>query len=273
MSRIYNHPNAEMGYAIGHVRSDGKVYNHPDAEIGYAIGHVGADGRIYNHPDAEVGYAIGHVGANGRVYNHPDAEMGYAIGHVGTDGRIYNHPNAEVGYAIGHVEKGCPIRHAGGAALLLLLARATSHVDPETPPRRPTQETPPRVTKAVNPSKGSSTVGLGGAGLGIALIAAFILIDYFIMNPGSIVAWVVPLVMAAVILFFSIRLGRALRHKIVNKGNNPPKPQRNPLLHHTDAASNYFSCPKCHTILRIPKGKGRIQITCSKCMMRFKVDD
>ena len=31
----------------------------------------------------------------------------------------------------------------------------------------------------------------------------------------------------------------------------------------------FFTCPTCHTLLRVPRGKGRIQITCSKCGNRF----
>ena len=27
----------------------------------------------------------------------------------------------------------------------------------------------------------------------------------------------------------------------------------------------YFRCKQCKTVLRVPKGKGKIQITCSKC--------
>ena len=31
----------------------------------------------------------------------------------------------------------------------------------------------------------------------------------------------------------------------------------------------FFTCPTCHTLLRVPRGKGRIQITCRKCGNRF----
>ena len=32
----------------------------------------------------------------------------------------------------------------------------------------------------------------------------------------------------------------------------------------------YFKCPKCHQQLRVPKGKGRIAITCRNCGERFE---
>ena len=32
----------------------------------------------------------------------------------------------------------------------------------------------------------------------------------------------------------------------------------------------YYKCPKCKTYLRLPKGKGKIEITCPACKNRFK---
>ncbi len=31
----------------------------------------------------------------------------------------------------------------------------------------------------------------------------------------------------------------------------------------------FFTCPTCHTLLRVPRGQGKIQITCRKCGNRF----
>ena len=31
----------------------------------------------------------------------------------------------------------------------------------------------------------------------------------------------------------------------------------------------YFACPGCKKSLRVPRGKGRLQITCPKCGLRF----
>ena len=32
----------------------------------------------------------------------------------------------------------------------------------------------------------------------------------------------------------------------------------------------FFRCPSCHTLLRVPKGKGKILLTCRKCGRRFE---
>ncbi len=31
----------------------------------------------------------------------------------------------------------------------------------------------------------------------------------------------------------------------------------------------FFRCPTCHSYLRVPRGKGKLQITCRKCGNRF----
>lgn len=36
-----------------------------------------------------------------------------------------------------------------------------------------------------------------------------------------------------------------------------------------DKNNRYFSCPSCHQTIRVPKGKGRIAITCPKCRTEF----
>jgi DNA-directed RNA polymerase subunit M/transcription elongation factor TFIIS len=32
----------------------------------------------------------------------------------------------------------------------------------------------------------------------------------------------------------------------------------------------FFRCPSCHTLLRVPKRKGKILLTCRKCGRRFE---
>ena len=36
-----------------------------------------------------------------------------------------------------------------------------------------------------------------------------------------------------------------------------------------DRQNRYFDCPKCRQLVRVPRGKGKIAITCPKCRERF----
>ena len=36
-----------------------------------------------------------------------------------------------------------------------------------------------------------------------------------------------------------------------------------------DREHRYFNCPNCHQMVRVPRGKGKISITCPKCREKF----
>ena len=36
-----------------------------------------------------------------------------------------------------------------------------------------------------------------------------------------------------------------------------------------DRQNKYFECPKCHQTVRVPRGKGKISITCPRCREKF----
>lgn len=36
-----------------------------------------------------------------------------------------------------------------------------------------------------------------------------------------------------------------------------------------DREHKYFDCPRCHQPVRVPRGKGKISITCPKCREKF----
>ena len=36
-----------------------------------------------------------------------------------------------------------------------------------------------------------------------------------------------------------------------------------------DREHRYYDCPKCRQVVRVPRGKGKIAITCPKCKERF----
>lgn len=37
-----------------------------------------------------------------------------------------------------------------------------------------------------------------------------------------------------------------------------------------DKTHKYYNCPKCHRTLRVPAGRGKINITCPHCQKQFK---
>lgn len=39
----------------------------------------------------------------------------------------------------------------------------------------------------------------------------------------------------------------------------------NPLRRRRDREHKYFTCPNCRAVCRVPRGKGRIVITCPRC--------
>ena len=39
--------------------------------------------------------------------------------------------------------------------------------------------------------------------------------------------------------------------------------------HLKDRQNRYFNCPKCHQTVRVPRGKGKISITCPRCREKF----
>ena len=36
-----------------------------------------------------------------------------------------------------------------------------------------------------------------------------------------------------------------------------------------DREHRYYDCPKCHQTVRVPRGRGKISITCPKCREKF----
>lgn len=42
------------------------------------------------------------------------------------------------------------------------------------------------------------------------------------------------------------------------------------LGQYQDKEHRYYNCPQCHRTLRVPKGRGKINITCPHCQRQFK---
>lgn len=109
------------------------------------------------------------------------------------------------------------------------------------------------------------------------LIAALVLlvISMFLGSVANLIFWVLGL--AALVWCYA----RALSRKFDKR-----RAENNKYLRAKAAVMQWFSsvktrwtqrkeyrffrCPSCHALLRVPKGKGRIQLTCRKCGIRFE---
>ncbi|MDL2220794.1 zinc-ribbon domain-containing protein [Eubacteriales bacterium OttesenSCG-928-N14] len=55
-----------------------------------------------------------------------------------------------------------------------------------------------------------------------------------------------------------------------NQGKGPAKPE--PVATHSDATHVFLNCPNCGKQLRLPKGKGKLNVTCPHCSYKFQFD-
>ncbi len=354
MSKVYNHPTAELGRCVGHTGPDGQIYDHPTAEAGHRVGRVADDGQIYG--PGEAASSIGYVTADGKIYRSGDVSG--CVGRVAADGRIYSGPDEKTARCVGHVEAGCPLHHAGGGAMLLLLkGPGGPKQEPREQPRQESasgEEAPRRDT---NPyGKLWALVGillvisLVGTLLRMAPILLLLIVgcaalfankkykgycDQGIPDPQTVEqakqnarSWALAgtgIALAASVLAIILMgswqtlfllllpldylfLWRFVWQEMVmgkfpdrplfqmpafSAGQRPPKPPKEPKPpkqpkppkgpkeqepprptgEPQDPAYNYFTCPKCRCALRVPKGKGKIQITCPKCGEKFLAQD
>ena len=101
---------------------------------------------------------------------------------------------------------------------------------------------------------------------GLALLVLSVLTDSAVANGLS-------LAMYAVVLFRMLSRNHAARRK-ENEGylrRSGPAARRLRLWRSMlrDKEHRYFKCPGCKKYLRVPRGKGRIAITCRSCGCSF----
>ncbi len=97
--------------------------------------------------------------------------------------------------------------------------------------------------------------------LGFGLV--FCLLSMFMPLP-----WLVLLMTALSYLFMGIAIFRCLSRNTYKRYQE----NRRYLAfvgRIKDRRHRYYSCPKCRQSVRVPKGKGKIAITCPKCRERF----
>ena len=89
---------------------------------------------------------------------------------------------------------------------------------------------------------------------------------------------VLPSLFASIALVWAV--SRAFSHNIHNRWEenqrllkllpNLRRALSDSMLRHQQRRDcKFFRCPGCHNRLRLPRGKGRIQITCPRCGQRF----
>lgn len=85
---------------------------------------------------------------------------------------------------------------------------------------------------------------------------------------------VLPPVMAGYALFRTLSRNlpmRQMEDMVVREKYDHAKEKISGALHRAKQSRDFrfFSCPGCSSYLRVPRGKGRIQVTCPRCGHRF----
>ena len=97
--------------------------------------------------------------------------------------------------------------------------------------------------------------------LWIAVI--LVLLSVFLQNATLNLAVVLSAyVLMGIVIFRSLSRNTNQRHKENRRYLNFVERLK-------DREHKYFSCPKCKQSVRVPKGKGKIAITCPKCREKF----
>lgn len=114
----------------------------------------------------------------------------------------------------------------------------------------------------------------GGDYLGITTLVTSIVLDIIAMFLKNDTALIVIRTFTTILLVWTIfrMLSRNLQKRraenawFMSKVYYPvTKGFRQAKQRSSDKEHKYFTCPNCHTVCRVPKGKGKIVITCPKC--------
>lgn len=110
--------------------------------------------------------------------------------------------------------------------------------------------------------------------LGIALFAAYIAIAVLSNVLGSLLLYILSFVLFGYVIFRMFSRNRVRRTaentKFLYGWYNLKNKWRLAVQRIRDMKTyRYFSCPECHQKVRVPRGKGKISITCPKCKTKF----
>ena len=110
--------------------------------------------------------------------------------------------------------------------------------------------------------------------LGFVLVILSFLLSLF----GQLFRWTPLLLLSWLVLFFAFY--RIFSHKIeVRRKENEKlmalwytvsqRFQKQKARRADKRTHRYYHCPQCRQMLRVPKGRGKIKITCPKCGTQF----
>ena len=109
--------------------------------------------------------------------------------------------------------------------------------------------------------------------LGRTLLYVGLVLLVLSMLTGSALANGLSLALYAVVLFRMLSRNHAARRRENERylRHSAPLTRRLRLWHSMlrDKDHRYFKCPGCKKCLRVPRGKGRIAITCRSCGCQF----
>lgn len=111
--------------------------------------------------------------------------------------------------------------------------------------------------------------------VGLVLLIISSIVRRFASNGVGYIIWVLALVciVLSFVRIFSRNVAKraaenerylSIKNSVVNRfrGRKARFDQRRDY--------KFFKCPECKSVLRVPRGKGRIYVTCRKCGARFE---
>lgn len=116
----------------------------------------------------------------------------------------------------------------------------------------------------------------GSDQLNIALLVVYLIMSILLSFTGSIIVLVISYVLMVIIFFRMFSRNIAKRYAENQKFMKLYGPIRNRISRgktnrrpKTDKNHKIFQCGKCGQMIRVPKGKGKIAITCPSCKQEF----
>ena len=106
------------------------------------------------------------------------------------------------------------------------------------------------------------------------VVLVLLVVGMFVHGDAARVLWVLAIAGLIYVYFrmFSrnIQARYAENQKFLQKWGPVSRRLHNAVLRFQDRKTHrYFKCPNCHKRLRVPKGRGKITITCPHCRTQF----